>query len=58
MQPKKRVANFMVKVIMPEGMTVEQMRIYVRDALCKWRNNEKDPSSPLFSMNDNQFSVR
>ena len=54
---KKVIANFMVKVQMPDGCTTPQMLEYIRVALRQWRKGG-DPTSVLFSMKDNDFSVR
>jgi len=55
--PKKRIANYMVKVVMPDGLTVKDMANYIRNALHQWRKGS-DPTSIVFNMKDNDFSVR
>lgn len=49
--------QYIITLHRPHGVSVGEMRSYIRDAVESWTNGV-DPKSPLFNLKDNVRSIK
>lgn len=53
----KATRQFLVTLTLPPGVTVEEARIYVEEAVAVWCGG-KDPESPIFDLDGKSVRVK
>lgn len=57
MSEKKNRRQFLVTLDMPDGVSVEEMRTYIEEAIGAWKGSF-DPESALFNLNGDSVKAK
>lgn len=53
----KKKKSYMINVKIPNGVTVRDIEVYIREAIQTWKG-QLNPDSDIFQMKDTDFTVR